>query len=82
MKINISKKLIDLEKLDDEISMFESRSNQLAYLFMNQETMDSLVRNVEPFHVFRENNNGVPALYVGRKVYENKDLKFGEVEIR
>jgi hypothetical protein len=29
-----------------------------------------------------ETNNGVCAIYNGRKIYKDNDLKFGEVEIR
>lgn len=84
MKIDISQKRLDEERLINEVQSFEIKCNQNAYLFMNKETLDELSSNYKPLTYFQasEYNDGIICSYCGRRVYENESLKFGEVEIR
>ena len=84
-------KTIDRDKLNRQIDLYMYETGEInPYLFMNKETSNELkdecLRN---FNVFPDatiipslKGIGVIALYQGYKVYENNDLKFGEVEIR
>lgn len=86
MKIDISKKIITLDnqKLSDEIVKYECISNQTAYLFMNQSTMKALSNLTAMKIPYMEINTDdcILAKYSGRKVFQNNDLEFGEIEIR
>lgn len=84
MLMNIAEKRIDGGKLINAVNNFEITHNQNAYLFMNQETLNELA-------IFYELNVDVEinkdrhytvGHYCGRRVFQNEDLKFGEVEIR
>lgn len=78
MITNISNRNLNEDKLNKDIDNFEITHGEKAYLFMNEETIDELMRssNVNP----RE--RGAVCLYMGRKVFYDSNLKFGEVEIR
>lgn len=84
MKINISRSELDNDKLLEEMERCEITSNQTAYLFMSQETIDALVGAARNHTVFIAGNTDMDmlAFFCGRRVYKNDDLKFGEVEIR
>ncbi len=84
MKINIVQKHIDEEKLINAVNGFEIEHNQNAYLFMNQVTLNELAI-FNALNVDIETNkdcSGIVSFYCGRRVFQNEDLKFGEVEIR
>lgn len=87
MKTNIIKTEIDRRKLQEEISAFEIINNQPAYLFMNEDTMNTItsdvVKECKPFASLNDvNDSGKLATYQGNKCYVDNDLPFGEIEIR
>ncbi|CAM4225991.1 MULTISPECIES: hypothetical protein [Clostridia] len=86
MKVDISKKIITLDnqKLSDEIEKYECISNQTAYLFMSQNTMKALTDLIATRIPFMEINTDdcILAKYKERKVFQNDELEFGEIEIR
>lgn len=94
MKTNIVENIIKTDKLNEEIYRFELLSNQKAYIFMNNSTMECLkgtanissISEIDSYKRAFMNSScrpsGVIAVYNGRKIYENDDLKFGEIEIR
>ncbi len=83
MKIDISKKIItNTSKLKEEMCKFECFTNQKAYLFMNSNTMYSLVVAIGRLSSDATFDMYILEEYFGRKVFQNEDLPFGEVEIR
>lgn len=88
MKVDISKKIITLDnrKLSEEICKYEAVSNQTAYLFMHKDTMKALgkltVMSISIPHVEIDTDDCILAKYNGRRVFQNNDLQFGEIEIR
>lgn len=88
MKVDISKKIITLDnrKLSEEIYKYEGVSNQTAYLFMHKDTMKALHKLTEMSigipHVEIDTDDCVLTKYIGRRVFQNDDLQFGEIEIR
>ena len=84
MIINIAQKQINEDELIKGIQNFELEHNQNAYLFMNQETFNELAifceLNVDV--EINKDSNYTVGHYCGRRVFQNEDLKFGEVEIR
>lgn len=86
MKTNIIKNIIHIDKLNEQINMFEMLNSQQAYLFMHRATIDYL-ENTIPAKELCINDSScrhsdVIAKFKGRNVYIDDDLKFGEVEIR
>ena len=83
MVVNILQKQINENELIKGIQDFELEHYQNAYLFMNQETFNELAI-FDPLNVYIETTNdgsGIVSSYSGRRVFQNEDLKFGEVEI-
>lgn len=82
MKVDITKKFItlDTQKLSGEIAKYECINNQAAYLFMSQSTMKALSSSVP--HIEINTDDCILAKYSGRKVFQNDNLEFGEIEIR
>ena len=84
MLINIAERCIDEGKLVNAVNSFEIIHNQNAYLFMNQETLNELAifyeLNVDV--EINKDSNYTVRHYCGRRIFQNEDLKFGEVEIR
>lgn len=79
MIVDITRKLITLndKKLEEEIHKFEYRTNQKACLFMSNDTLKMLFPcNVSAF------SEGIIYEFNKRKIYQNDDLNFGEVDIR
>ena len=84
MLINIVNGYINEGKLIETVNNFETTHNQKAYLFMNQETFNELAIFCE-LNVdieLNKDSNYTAGYYCGRRVFQNEDLKFGEVEIR
>ena len=83
MKVDITRKLISLneEKLEEEIHKFEYKTNQKACLFMSADTLKILFASKSPYciHIFSES---IIHEFKGRRIYQNDDLKFGEVDIK
>lgn len=79
-------KIIDINKLSEEIENFEVMTNQKAYLFMHRATTDYLENTIPTKELYLNNSScrfsDVIAKFQGRNVYIDDDLKFGEVEIR
>ena len=86
MKIDISKKIItsDNQKLSDEIIKYECIHNQISYLFMNGQTMKALAEltamRIPTLDI--NTKDCILTKYEGRKVFQNDELEFGEIEIR
>lgn len=84
MIVNILQKQINENELIKGIQNFELEHYQNAYLFMNQETLNELAI----FYALKidvettKDGSGIVSSYSGRRVFQNEDLKFGEVEIR
>lgn len=84
MIVDILQEQINENELIKGIRDFELEHYKNAYLFMNQKTFNELAIFYE-LNVDVESNkdsNGIVGFYSGRRVFQNEDLKFGEVEIR
>lgn len=82
MKIDISHRKLDSNKLIEKMNEYEIISNQSAYLFMNKETMDALIYSVDNDFTPNNSDSNDILFFHGRRVYKNDSLKFGEIEIR
>lgn len=84
MKVDISRKIVTVnnDKLQEEINRYEALTNQDAYLFMSKNTMDALAWAILPFSTTDMYKESIMCKFKGRKVFQNDELKFGEVEIR
>lgn len=81
-------KHLDETKLLEEIERYINENEEDPYIFMNKEMVDDLER-ITPLGSYEkfiscknEMKCGVMAIYKGFKIYENNDLKYGEVELR
>lgn len=81
-------KHLDISTLDTEIVRYMDENKEKPYIFINKETIDDLecITSLGSYEKFISCKNkmecGVMAMYRGFKVYENNDLKYGEVELR
>lgn len=84
MIVNVLQRQINEDELIKGIQDFESEHYKNAYLFMNQATLNELAIFYEMKVDVRANkdSNYTVGHYCGRRVFQNEDLKFGEVEIR
>lgn len=84
MKVDISRKIVTVnnDKLQEEINRYETLTNQNAYLFMSKNTMDALALAILPFSTPDMYKESIMCKFKGRKVFQNDELEFGEVEIR
>lgn len=84
MKVDITRKIVTVnnEKLQEEINGYEALTNQNAYLFMSKNTMDALALATLPFSNPDMYKESIMCKFKGRKVFQNDELEFGEVEIR
>lgn len=95
MSKKFSIKTIDLEKLDEEIERYKYiyMIGQKPYIFMNKETMDAVLcelnNKMKPYtlHAHVNNTTGLNLTdlrceYCGCKIFNDHTLKFGEIEIR
>lgn len=84
MKVDISRKIVTVnnDKLQEEINRYETLTNQNAYLFMSKNTMDALALAILPFSTPDMYKECIMCNFKGRKVFQNDELEFGEVEIR
>ena len=76
-------KSLDESKLQEELHIYLHEQEKDPYIFLNRETIKELGRSIKiecPLHM--SSNNSVVVKYYGFKVYENNDLKYGEVELR
>ena len=82
MQIDITRKEISLEKLDEAIDDFKNENEDLnqIYLFMNADTISKLTLDHD-FKYFRNASINI-FTYCGCKVYFDDDLPFGVVNIR
>lgn len=89
MKTNIIKNELNFENLDMLIRTKEFKEDEDAILFMSRDTCDELYNQLachysfktEPRNIFKE-SKGYMGKYAGRKIFEDNELKFGEVDIR
>jgi hypothetical protein len=85
MIVNVLQRQINEDELIKGIQDFELEHYKNAYLFMNQATLNELAIFYEMKVDVRANkgcNGIVNHYYCGRRVFQNEDLKFGEIEIR
>lgn len=81
-------KHLDISTLDNEIVRYQDENKENPYIFINKETIDDLecIAPLGSYEKFISCKNemkcGVMAMYRGFKIYENNDLKYGEVELR
>ena len=80
-------KSLDLEKIDKNIKIYESKTGNKPYLFMNKDTIyETFCECNENFVTKKEfeflNLYGKTGTYAGYKLFVNEDLEFGEVELR
>ena len=80
-KINIFT-TIDIDKLRKEVEKFEAKNNKDAYIFMSFPTMVEIINQVYGEVVRFKPHNCRLFNFEGRKVYEDEDLKLGEIDIR
>lgn len=80
---------LDESRLTKEIVRYINENEDDPYIFMNKETISDLeycasqLGSYEKFDSYEnEMKSGVIAMYRGFKIYENNDLKYGEVELR
>lgn len=75
-------KSLDESKLQEELCIYVNEHQEKPYIFLNRETIVELVLKSTDLPYYLLNRNGVISTYQGFKVYENNELKYGEVEIR
>lgn len=82
--VNILQRQINEGELIRGIQEFELKHYKNACIFMNQKTFSELaiLYELKVDVEFDKDSNGIVASYSGRRVFQNEDLKFGEVEIR
>lgn len=75
-------KSLDESKLQEELRIYVNEHQEEPYIFLNRETIVELELKSTDLPRYLLNRNGVISTYRGFKVYENNELKYGEVEIR
>ena len=83
-------KAVDLNKLSENIQRYTIETGEFnPYIFMNEETIREMRKDyLERVDVLCEQilkskyPNGLIGKYEGYKIYQDNNLKFGEVEIR
>lgn len=75
---------VDIDALQSNIDKFEHQTNKKAYLIMNGNTMACLETTYPStiWHSVENYKNGIIAEFDHRKVFIDKDIDFGKVEIR
>lgn len=68
---SITKKDLDIRKLNRKINQFKIVEGHDPYIFMNEESLDEFNTEV-----------GILAKYCGYKVFRDNTKEFGEVELR
>lgn len=69
-------------KLRNGIIQHVNENEEDPYIFMNRKTIDDLEYAAPLGSYENKSKNGIVAMYRGFKIYENDDLKYGEVELR
>ena len=75
---------VDIDELRYRINKFEQCTNKEAYLIMSANTM-SCLESIYPFtiwHSVEYSKTGIVAEFDHRKIFIDKDIAFGKVEIR
>lgn len=75
---------IDYNKLNNKIDLYYMEHRNSPYIFMNNETADSLISDVglHPDGLMGVNEGGLCGSFRGSKVFCDNTLRFGEVELR
>lgn len=74
---------VEADELASKISSFESMTGKQAYLIMSGSTMGCLETTLPSEIVHSKDiNTGIVGEFIGRKVFIDKDINFGTVEIR
>lgn len=82
MKVKVTKTIVEQDKLDDAISVFQGiRLDQAAYLIMNTKTAEILNEQLCK-EWFGEVINAPLGMYRDCKVLIDECLEFGEVDVR
>ena len=78
-KFSIVEKLNE-DKLMEQIELYIKINVDYPCIYMNRETFSHM--NSNALSDMEEDEGGIHGLYRGYDIYENNDLKFGEVELR
>lgn len=75
---------IDYIKLDRQIDNYYIEHNNSPYIFMNEDTIDCIVKDTEmsPNGLHDKNTKGLCGRFQGNKVFCDNTLSFSEVEMR
>lgn len=76
---------LDLYRLSNEIEVYIARTNEKnPYIFMSNETIEAIYETNKflPYISHKSQPNKMTARFEGYKVFEDNELKFGEIEIR
>ena len=68
--------------LDSNIDRYMSKTQEEPYIFMSEDTMKVLAKELGWDYKPVQYSSNVVGEYFGCKIYYNNDLKFGEVELR
>lgn len=81
---SVLQKKINYDKLNNKIDLYYMEHKNSPYVFMNNETVDSLVEDVgvHAYGLHGVNEGGLCGTYRGNKVFCDNTLLFGEVELR
>ena len=90
MKIDIVTTKLDKDRLNKALYEFSVLRDCIPYIFMNNLTAQALGRSTDIFSEIAYPNDsahlrnkcGYMTRYNDCKVYENSDLRFGEIELR
>ena len=76
---------LDLYRLENEVKVYIMRTNEKnPYIFMSNETIEAIFETNKflPYMSHKSQPNKMVARFEGYKVFEDNELKFGEIEIR
>lgn len=75
---------IDYIKLDRQIDNYYIEHNNSPYIFMNEDTIDCIVKDTEMSTngLYDKNTKGLCGRFQSNKVFCDNTLSFGEVEMR
>lgn len=87
MRASIIKTVVDTNKLNEMIGIYENNFTDHPYLIMSKETADRLINTFLYDQAFsrksdENKSHGYVGLYEGCKMFYDNDLAYGDIEIR
>ena len=73
---------IDYIKLGRQIDNYYIKHNNSPYIFMNEDTIDCIIKDTGIFGLHGVNTKGLCGRFQGNKVFCDNTLSFGEIEMR